>query len=193
MAAFFPLEFIRDPVNCNVLDSIWQGWLWSGGRVWWHCYFLPGDIPSSQFLWPRRFQSNALPTSKLFYPISHRVHGRVMYDAALPCRLDLLVSQSHSPCKKERESCFGMKLQSGKNGNRLKWKQTFLPAPLLASYLLQQEKVSSCWNLKWLEIPRAASSCIDLIPPEQGKEWLNPNTGQKNWASFYELWPLEKN
>lgn len=90
--------------------------------------------------------SNQMPfqTSKLLYHISHRVHGRVMYDAALPCRLDLLVSQSHSPCKKERESCFGMKLQSGENGNRLKWKQMFLPAPLLASYLLQQEKVSSC-------------------------------------------------
>lgn len=90
--------------------------------------------------------SNQMPfqASKLLYHISYRVHGRVMYDAALPCRLDLLVSQSHSPRKKERESCFGMKLQSGENGNRLKWKQMFLPAPLLASYLLQQEKVSSC-------------------------------------------------
>lgn len=34
------------------------------------------------------------------YPISHRVHGRVMHDASLPCRLDLLVSQFQSPMQR---------------------------------------------------------------------------------------------
>lgn len=34
------------------------------------------------------------------YPSSHRVHGRVMHDAALPCRLDLLVSQFQSPMQR---------------------------------------------------------------------------------------------
>lgn len=43
------------------------------------------------------------------YPISHRVHGRVMHNAALPCRLDLLVSQFQSSMQRAEEKLLGIK------------------------------------------------------------------------------------
>lgn len=46
--------------------------------------------------------SNSMPfqACDFLYPIYHRVHGRVPHEAALSCRLDLLVSQFHIPVQR---------------------------------------------------------------------------------------------
>lgn len=56
--------------------------------------------------------SNQMPfqACDFLYPISHRAHRRVMCDAALPCRLDLLVSQFHSPMHRGEGNCLGIEL-----------------------------------------------------------------------------------
>lgn len=46
--------------------------------------------------------SNQMPfqACDFLYPISHRVHGGETHATVLPCRLDLLVSQFHSPMQR---------------------------------------------------------------------------------------------
>lgn len=68
--------------------------------IWWHWYFLPMRLPCFPEPLAKKVPGECPSKLVLFFlPISHRVHGRKKHEAALPCRLDLLVSHPTAHAK----------------------------------------------------------------------------------------------